>query len=421
MKKTITAISFLLLCFAVASAQQQSELAVRYLKEDPSRAGNNIHCYEFFQIKDTPAPKGFKPFYVSHYGRHGSRSGFGDSHYTSLIDKLTQARNEGILTEGGDSLLTAAIAIKSIHNGMDGRLSQKGVRQHAMIADRLYHRYPSVFKGKKKIRVISSTVPRALISMNGFTNSLKADNPKLEIYPDAGEKFAEYINKSGPSSITDGYKKPYNEYQKTHRFDTTYTLSVLFTDPVRAKEITGKAVAFMDDVYSAAAIASNFDIEDNLFRFLPFDFIYSRWSLSNHRLYMGHCASLEYGDARMKVAENLANDIVAKADEVIESGEYAADLRFGHDFPLLGLVSYLGLEGVGERCSFDDVDTHWLGFFYIPMASNLQMVFYRNKAGEVIVKFLYQEKETLLRKLEPWQGPYYKWEDVKANLAGYLR
>ena len=55
------------------------------------------------------------------------------------------------------------------------------------------------------------------------------------------------------------------------------------------------------------------------------------------------------------------------------------------------------------------------------MASNLQMIFYRNQAGVGLVKFLYQEQERKLRGLEPFLGPYYKWETVKANLEGYKR
>ena len=49
------------------------------------------------------------------------------------------------------------------------------------------------------------------------------------------------------------------------------------------------------------------------------------------------------------------------------------------------------------------------------------MIFYRGKDGDVLVKFLVNEKETLLRGLAPVSGPYYKWETVKNNLEGYLR
>ena len=87
----------------------------------------------------------------------------------------------------------------------------------------------------------------------------------------------------------------------------------------------------------------------------------------------------------------------------------------------MALASYLGIEGVGERWEVDEVCDNWYGFWNICMASNLQIIFYRNKAGRVLVKFLYQEKERLLRKLQPVEGPYYDWETVKANLEGYKR
>ena len=40
---------------------------------------------------------------------------------------------------------------------------------------------------------------------------------------------------------------------------------------------------------------------------------------------------------------------------------------------------------------------------------------YTNKKGkDILVKFLMNEKETLIPELTAVQGPYYRWEDVKA-------
>ena len=46
-------------------------------------------------------------------------------------------------------------------------------------------------------------------------------------------------------------------------------------------------------------------------------------------------------------------------------------------------------------------------------ASNLQMIFYKNRKGEVLVKFLANEQETLVPEINSFSGPYYRWEDVK--------
>jgi len=72
--KRIIALLALILVFGAVNAQEQSPEMVQFLKEFPQRAAFNTHSYEFVHVTDTPAPKGYQPFYISHYGRHGSRS-----------------------------------------------------------------------------------------------------------------------------------------------------------------------------------------------------------------------------------------------------------------------------------------------------------------------------------------------------------
>ena len=92
-----------------ASAQQQSPEMVKFLKEFPQRAGFNTHSYEFLPVKDTRAPKGYKAFYIEHYGRHGSRSEWGGATYAMVRDALQSAKDAGVeLTPAGDSLLREA-------------------------------------------------------------------------------------------------------------------------------------------------------------------------------------------------------------------------------------------------------------------------------------------------------------------------
>ena len=415
--------AFLGLAAASAFAQvHQSPAAVKALQEDRTRAGNNLNSYEFFPIQDTKAPAGYKPFYVSHYGRHGSRSDWGGSAFLGVIAVMEQGQAKGILTPDGEMLLEGARKVLAGWDGMDGRLSQRGVREHAAIAKRLYNRYPQVFKGKKNLRAVSSTVQRCIISMNSFTNSLIRQNPKLEIRLDTGEKFMEYLdNEKGWQQVTGRAMRKSFELMREIPDDTLGVLSKVFTDPVAAREIVKSARHFTDDVFNTARVAEDFDVEEDIYSVLPFDAVYRRWAQNNMFLYLGHCNSVDVGAERVAMAQSCVEDIVTKADEAIATGKFAADLRFGHDYPLMALVSYLGIEGVGDRLEVEEICDKWLGFWNIPMASNLQIIFYKNKAGDVLVKFLYQEQERLLRGLEPYQGPYYKWETVKANLEGYKR
>lgn len=406
-----------------ASAQyHQSKEAAKLLKEDPTRAGNNTNSYEFGKIVETPAPKGYKPFYISHIGRHGSRSNWGAWSYDAVINTLAAAKQAGLLTASGDSLLREAQLVKDYYAGMDGHISPRGVREHAAIADRMYDRYPEIFKGARNIRAISSTVARCAVSMSAFTNELCRRNPKLAISLDSHEVIDKWLNNTGSSKLTEGANPLLAEYRRNYpAVDTTYVMNRLFTDPKAAQAIVRRVGPFQDAICSTACIAEDWDIEENLYRFVPEDAIYKFWSTGNRDLYMHHCNSVEFGADRSAEARLLAEDFVRKADEAIAGGSYAADLRFGHDHPILGLVSYFGIEGAGDKLSFDQIDDSWFGFQTIPMASNLQLIFYRDKSGDVLVKFMYNEKECKLRGLEPVQGPYYKWSVVKNNIEGYRR
>ena len=133
----------------------------QFLREYPQRAGFNTHAYEFIPMSDTRAPKGYKPFYISHYGRHGARSEWGDYAFQQVIDVLSKAKVDGVqLTSAGDSLLREATYLRAQYNGMDGRLTPRGVREHEQLARRMYKRFPDVFKkGSRQIRAVSGLTP----------------------------------------------------------------------------------------------------------------------------------------------------------------------------------------------------------------------------------------------------------------------
>ena len=396
----------------------------KYIREEPRRAAFNTHSYEFHRLHDTPAPKGYKPFYISHYGRHGSRSGWMTEDFGKLLDTLSMAAEKGILTAEGDSLLAELSLIHKLHDGMDGRLTQRGVKEHSMLGRRMYLRYREVFrKGSGKVRALSSTVPRCIVSMAAFTGSLSALQPSLEIEMDTGEKFYEYIGKDDDSdkTIKREAKKLLRKYRKLYsRIDTTAVLTTLFSDPVAARELIHDVKGFQYDIYSDTKIAEAFGIKENPYRYLPFENV-----LDFHRqrilsAYLRQCNSKDLGDRRMALSVPLADSILSHANEVIEGrAERCADLIFGHDWPYLGLTSYFGLDGVGARYSLKEAADKWVGSKYCPFAANLQIIFYRKNPSdrEPLVKFLLNEEETLIPELQAVSGPYYRWSDFTAYIA----
>ena len=72
-------------------------------------AGSNYLDYDR-QLTDkalTPAPKGYEPYYMTHYGRHGSRWLIVDRDYTMPMNTLKNAREAGKLTALGEETLKA--------------------------------------------------------------------------------------------------------------------------------------------------------------------------------------------------------------------------------------------------------------------------------------------------------------------------
>ena len=58
-------------------------------------------------------------------------------------------------------------------------------------------------------------------------------------------------------------------------------------------------------------------------------------------------------------------------------------------------------------CLYD----YWKDYEIAPMAANVQWIFYHDKAREIWVKFLLNEKEMTL-PVSTSRFPYYRWETV---------
>lgn len=398
---------------------------VSALAQDHDWAGINTHCYEFLPEKDTPAPKGYKPFYLSHYGRHGARTGMKvGTTYDDVISVLKAAADLKVLTPSGDSLLNEAVRVDLCHNGMEGRLTRRGEAEHQELARRIYKRYTPVFRdGCKYVRVESSTVPRCLVSMNAFTTALSSIQGDLRYTFDTGEKVFAYINNGCTKTVGRIVKERIDSLASATVTDNAPFFRRIFSDVEKGLALMPDQDVFLMNVWTIAREGKASGVEEDIFRFLPEDVIRKWWDAELRSIYMRQCNSLEFGDERMALTEPLVSVILRQAQEAVLGGQVAADLKFGHDFPLLALASYFGLEGVGERLSFEEIPQKWSDPMMIPFASNLQIVFYRNRQDDVLVKFVYNGRERSVRGLEPVADrdgratPYYRWNDVREKFT----
>ena len=106
MRKLTLSIFIILSCGATLSAQDHQWAKADVLAE-PSRWGGTFGVYPEGQPLPPRPPKGYKPFYLSHMGRHGSRFVDGRRFYPKMLEIWKTADVRGQLTPVGKEFYQA--------------------------------------------------------------------------------------------------------------------------------------------------------------------------------------------------------------------------------------------------------------------------------------------------------------------------
>ena len=420
MKKLTTVFCGLMLCLSAVAQPADKILDKAALLQMPEKLGSIYYAYPGPQQETlTDAPKGYKPFYISHYGRHGSRFQPSDERYQTVLETLEAAYKDGNLTPLGEDVLSRVHKLWIIAHGNGGMLTKVGEQQHHDIAARMYERFPEVFASHKAIEARSSVVPRCKASMESFCASLKEKDPALNITQETKQEFMCYIANDTPEqkAFEKDEKIWRGEWAKFEREHVkgTRLLKTLFRNPDNIDEYK-----FTTTLYWLAVGMQDLPTDLSLIELFTPEELYDIWLTINYRMYICNAAAPEAQGIALKAAKPLLRNIIEKADEAIKSGNECATLRFGHDSHLIRLLALMDIEGCGAKVSdVNEIERHWQDFYISPMAANLQMVFFRNRKGSVIVKFLHNENEVTL-PVKNLAGCYYRWRDVKKYLLSKL-
>ena len=139
---------------AVSNAELESQpdfFSSNYISYEASVKGINkvqSGVYDFPKLSDTP--DGYSPFYISHYGRHGSRYHYSQDDYNYIADLFEKAAAESGLTPFGLQLYAEMKQIREDADKRAGDLTPLGREQHRGIARRMVKNFPSVFSGENK-------------------------------------------------------------------------------------------------------------------------------------------------------------------------------------------------------------------------------------------------------------------------------
>ncbi len=415
----------------VASAQAQN-VAYEAFKQDIHRSANNYQAYPDRNLPAlTPAPEGYKPFFMNHYGRHGSRWLIDPKDYSIPVDQLTKGERNGRLTKRGKEVLAACRAMLKASSLRFGELSDIGAEQHQRIARRMFENFPEVWEGAATVDARSTVVIRCILSMLNETDMLKSLNPELRIITDASEHDMYYMNYRDTAAIAaqkaarpvvQAFKdKLFPEKELEKRLGKI--TSRLFTDKkfVRDSIDSFNFVMRLFDVVSNMQSHHDFENIDLYTGVFTVDDATDIWTYNNARWYIssGNTPLNNYTGAQAH--RHLLRNFVEAADVAIASGHNSATLRFGHESVVLPMVCLMGLNGM-DYCT-DNLETlaeHWRSYEVFPMAANIQMVYYRKPGSDdILVKVLLNEHEATL-PIETDCAPYYHWTDVRSFFISRL-
>ena len=407
---------FLLLLAGLAgvAAFAQPFSAYQEVMADVERAGGVHRMYPTDQPRPTAAPKGYKPFYVSHLGRHGARFALGHTVYEDILAVWENAREKGWLTPEGEQFYQEYVSIYPLLAKREGQLTLKGQEQHRFIADQLYRNYPAVFKGKTRASAVSTVSHRVIVSMFSFLDQATELDDDLTFKADYSYPYQAYLLPEQIDSPEGRGGEALTKYQhfRDSLVDSKAILHHWFTRPC---ELVKDPYGFVFDMHTMVSTLDNMDfpVPEHLYSLFTAEERYALWRVNNFRDYQLLGRSPDTGGIRVEVMKALYQDFVDKADADWKDGVQLR-LRFSHDSCLMPFLSYLGVNGMDARVENPlEVEKVWRNY-HVPMACNLQLVFFRSKHNpEILFQLLLNGREATLPLPMAAPGSFYRWEDFK--------
>ena len=393
--KRILTILFLVTLTMTSWAQRVNPLDL--VKAEPRRAYGTDFPYSFDVPALTKTPKGYKPFYISHYSRHGSRYYWNERLYPELDTLLVTAHFHACK----DELKTGV-----------SELSDLGWEQHQRIARTMYNNFPEVFERGGNVLAISSLTGRCVLSMSSFCQELVQCNPKIEIREQSSRFTLDgVVPTDRQNPIKHKFpraKARWESHRDMFQYKDDLDSLIIVRTFTSTDSLPGRVNRIPENLINLYTSLPSIGHDGMMGNIITDQEIAARWENSNLGTY-----SWVFTPQYDMIP--ILQDILKKADAVINgTSDRIADLRFGHDTCLGPLTVLMGLNGADK----DPEDPNEVKYIYqnwqTGKASNLQLVFYRGKNGpdDILVKCLLNGAEATM-PLPTDNFPYYRWADFK--------
>ncbi|MBQ7513852.1 MAG: histidine-type phosphatase, partial [Prevotella sp.] len=275
----------LLAAFALSS---NAQTAREEIKANRYLSASNYVDYDNYPATKalTPAPAGYEPYLMNHYGRHGARWLIDPASYTRPLKILRQADSLGILTAEGKDVLRQVEAVYASSIQRLGELTTVGERQHHGIGKRMVEHFPDLFKTPGlPVDARSTVVIRCILSMEAECEELAAANPSIRWHNDVSESLQYYLNQPQTPYMKALRKKTRELRRELNRkvergMDTSRFTNLLFTNPQLAKDSIG-AGSLIHEIFDVVSNMQSHDLGLDLYPYFTADELYYLWRIRN--------------------------------------------------------------------------------------------------------------------------------------------
>ena len=369
------------------------------------------------------APEGYEAFYISHYGRHGSRYLLYDTQYVFVHDVLSRAASDGMLTRSGEKAYGDFLEVYPRFAGRAGELTAVGAAQHRAIALRMAGSYPSVFGREASVMASTTATSRTKESMDAFCAQLQECSPSLRIERSTDLALNPYAESSGfPTEYDMKVKSPEAEWRPDfdafcrRKIDAEGFAGRIFTDTEYAAGLSD-LTDFERGVFCLAVHFRGCGMDTDWLRLFTLGELTDLAQCDAYTFYMEKGPATQTSDRTWALSAHILDKIIRDAEKDIAEGA-AANLRFGHDGDIMGLLTLMKADRWAEVAgSQDEIARAW-DVSQIPMACNLQWIFYRPVSGEGDTLARVLLNETPLQLPVTGRDGVCRWNDMKQYLEG---
>ncbi len=383
----------------------------------------SFYVYDYKAVTPlAPAPAGYSPFYISHFGRHGAR--YCTSEYETLHDIFAKASDKGLLTDGGKAFFERYENFYQKVNSCKGNLTGIGKDQHRLIAAHMFQRFPALFEGPTHVEAVATESPRVIMSMWSFLSSLQGLDSDIDIAADASSKYASWLQpslKTNPYLVKNAMRhcKAAEDAVKEY-FEKTVPWKEIVLKFFTGAEVLEEALGttpekFIEALHAVVVCTYCLDFDNGCFDdLLSASEMEAIWKGISARYFLDTANYTGSGSLRLDYSAFTLGQIIESAEADIASGDTQLRLRFGHDSGIAPLFAVLDVNGWGRASSSFDEAIEIFPSYEIPMGASLQLVFFRNAEGDILLQVLANERAASL-PIDAVHGAFYRWNDFKAH------